>query len=84
MRGESRWFRTEETPHDMPGLVPVSIHEWEIVNRLVGNPSAKAARRQKAQAAWRRRNPDYFIARRIPSYSEYSRVSRCLASQPVQ
>jgi len=33
--------------------------------RACRQPDCQAARRKKTQAAWRARNPDYFIARRI-------------------
>ena len=33
--------------------------------RACRHPECQVARRQRTQAAWRRRNPDYFIARRM-------------------
>lgn len=33
--------------------------------RACGRPECQTARRKKTQSAWRTRNPDYFIARRI-------------------
>lgn len=36
-----------------------------VRQRACGHPECQAARRRKTQAAWRARNPDYCIARRI-------------------
>jgi hypothetical protein len=45
---------------------------WFVPDQRVGRrqracsaPACQIARRVRAQAAWRRRNPDYFIARRM-------------------
>jgi hypothetical protein len=37
-------------------------------------PECQAARRKKTQAAWRARNPDYFIARRIQNRGSQERA----------
>ncbi len=40
--------------------------------RACGQADCQAARRQQTQAAWRARNPDYFIARRMQARSTLS------------
>jgi hypothetical protein len=50
-----RWFR----PNSRVG----------IRQRACGRPERQTARRKKTQSAWRARNPDYFIARRIQARS---------------
>src|SRR5437867_2848344 len=41
--------------------------------RACGRPECQVARRKKKQKAWRERNPDYFIARRIQDRSRQDR-----------
>jgi len=41
--------------------------------RACGQPDCQSARRKKKQKAWRQRNPDYFIARRIQDRSRQER-----------
>lgn len=57
--------------------------QWFRPNTRVGNrqracpkPSCQASRRLRTQADWRRRNPDYFIARRVQA--------RSIAPAPVE
>lgn len=38
--------------------------------RTCGEPSCKAAQNRRAQKAWRGRNPDYFVARRLQKQIE--------------
>src|SRR5437899_11455826 len=45
-------------------------------------PECQAARRQKKQKAWRKRNPDYFIARRIKDRSGQDRSPEPLRLPP--
>jgi hypothetical protein len=57
----------------MPRKRPCCIcRRWFVPDRRVGRrqracsaPACQIARRAKTQAAWRRRNPDYFIAHRM-------------------
>jgi hypothetical protein len=45
-------------------------------------PDCQVARRKKKQKAWRRRNPDYFIARRIQDRSRQDRPPEPLRLPP--
>src|SRR5439155_21154244 len=50
--------------------------------RACRNPDCQAARRQKKQRAWRERNLDYFIARRIQDRSQQDRPPEPLCLPP--
>src|SRR2546428_6440548 len=54
-----RWFRRDP--------------RTESLKQAGGRPESQAARRKKKQRAWRQRNPDYFIARRIKDRSGQER-----------
>ena len=45
-------------------------------------PDCQVARRKKKQKAWRKRNPDYFIARRIQDRSRQDRPPESLRLPP--
>ena len=47
-----------------------------------GEPDCQVARRKKKQKAWRKRNPDYFIARRIQDRSRQDRSPEPLRVPP--
>jgi len=59
-----RWFRPD------PRIGPRQ--------RACRRPECQAGRRQKKQKAWRQRNPDYFIARRIKDRSGQERPAEPL------
>src|SRR2546429_8647077 len=50
--------------------------------RACGRPEGQVARRKKKQKAWRERNPDYFIARRIKDRSGQDRPPEPLRLPP--
>src|SRR5712691_9865526 len=50
--------------------------------RACGKPECQTARRKKKQKAWRERNPDYFIARRIQDRSQQDRPPEPLLLPP--
>src|SRR5712691_10019203 len=50
--------------------------------RACGKPDCQTARRKKKQKAWRERNPDYFIARRIQDRSQQDRPPEPLRLPP--
>src|SRR5207253_2440337 len=50
--------------------------------RACGRPECQVARRKKKQKAWRKRNPDYFIARRIQDRSRQDRPPEPLRLPP--
>ena len=50
--------------------------------RACGKPDCQASRRKKKQKAWRDRNPDYFIARRIQDRSQQERAPEPLRLPP--
>src|SRR5260370_17616091 len=47
--------------------------------RACGKRACQAVRRKKTQAAWRSRNPDYFIARRIQNQGSQERAPEPLS-----
>ena len=63
-----RWFR----PDPRVGLRQQACRE----------PDCQVARRKKKQKAWRKRNPDYFIARRIQDRSRQDRPPEPLRLPP--
>ena len=63
-----RWFR----PDPRVGLRQQACRE----------PDCQVARRKKKQKAWRKRNPDYFIARRIQDRSRQDRPPEPLRMPP--
>jgi hypothetical protein len=63
-----RWFRPD------PRIGPRQ--------RACRNPACQAARRKKKQRAWRERNPDYFIARRIQDRGRQDREPEPLRLPP--
>ena len=63
-----RWFR----PDPRVGLRQQACRE----------PDCQVARRKKKQKAWRKRNPDYFIARRIQDRSGQDRPPESLRLPP--
>ena len=50
--------------------------------RACRKPDCQSARRRKKQKAWRERNPDYFIARRIQDRSQSDRAPEPLRLPP--
>ena len=63
-----RWFR----PDPRVGVRQQACRE----------PDCQVARRKKKQKAWRKRNPDYFIARRIQDRSRQDRPAEPLRLPP--
>ena len=65
-------FWTEETLHDMPALVP-AVSTNRRPAGACRKPECQAARAE-TRAAWRAKNPDYFIARRIQARGALDRA----------
>jgi hypothetical protein len=63
---------------------------WFLPDRRVGRrqracpaPACQSARRVRTQASWRRRNPDYFIARRMQQRRGHTDAPTSAAVPPL-